>query len=81
MAPDRSVRIESDSMGALEVPADRYWGAQTQRSLQNFRISTETMPEALIRAFGLQKQAGSAGQSRAGESAHRHLPRHRSGSR
>ena len=52
-----AVRTESDSMGTLEVPADRYWGAQTQRSLQNFRISTETMPDALIRAFGLQKQA------------------------
>lgn len=50
-------RTERDSMGALEVPADRYWGAQTQRSLENFRISTETMPEPLIRAFGFQKQA------------------------
>ncbi|WP_404383350.1 class II fumarate hydratase [Caenispirillum salinarum] len=56
-AASQPVRIESDSMGELEVPADRYWGAQTQRSLQNFRISTETMPEALVRAFGLQKQA------------------------
>ncbi|GAA0595173.1 class II fumarate hydratase [Caenispirillum bisanense] len=52
-----ATRIERDSMGELEVPADRYWGAQTQRSLQNFRIGTETMPEPLIRAFGLQKQA------------------------
>ncbi len=52
-----ATRIERDSMGEVEVPADRYWGAQTQRSLQNFRIGTETMPEPLIRAFGLQKQA------------------------
>ena len=37
-------RREQDSMGTLEVPADRYWGAQTQRSLQNFRIGSETMP-------------------------------------
>src|SRR5579883_876865 len=50
-------RIESDSMGQVEVPADRYWGAQTQRSLQNFRIGGERMPPALVRAFGLQKKA------------------------
>ncbi|MCA1940733.1 MAG: class II fumarate hydratase [Caenispirillum bisanense] len=52
-----ATRTERDSMGALEVPADRYWGAQTQRSLNNFRIGVETMPEPLIRAFGLQKRA------------------------
>jgi fumarate hydratase class II len=50
-------RIETDTMGAIEVPADRYWGAQTQRSLQNFRIGTERMPQPLIRAFGIQKRA------------------------
>jgi fumarate hydratase, class II len=50
-------RIETDSMGPVEVAADRYWGAQTQRSLQNFKIGGERMPEALIRAFGIQKQA------------------------
>jgi fumarate hydratase class II len=50
-------RIESDSFGPIEVPADRYWGAQTQRSLQNFRIGGERMPPALVRAFGLQKKA------------------------
>jgi len=50
-------RTETDTMGALEVPADRYWGAQTQRSLQNFRIGGEKMPIPLIRAFGIQKQA------------------------
>ncbi|HEU0070558.1 MAG TPA: class II fumarate hydratase [Alphaproteobacteria bacterium] len=50
-------RTESDSFGPIEVPADRYWGAQTQRSLQNFRIGGETMPRALIHALGLQKQA------------------------
>ena len=37
-------RIESDSMGDIAVPADRYWGAQTQRSLQNFKIGGERMP-------------------------------------
>jgi fumarate hydratase class II len=44
-------------MGEVEVPADRYWGAQTQRSLQNFRIGGERMPPGLIRALGLQKKA------------------------
>jgi len=51
-------RTETDSFGPLEVPADMYWGAQTQRSLMNFRIGTETMPVPLIRAFGIIKRAG-----------------------
>ncbi|HXN59404.1 MAG TPA: class II fumarate hydratase [Acidimicrobiales bacterium] len=50
-------RVETDSMGEIEVPADRYWGAQTQRSLHHFDIGTETMPKPLIRAFGLLKGA------------------------
>jgi fumarate hydratase class II len=50
-------RTETDSMGAVEVPAERYWGAQTQRSLGNFKIGGERMPLPLIHAFGLQKQA------------------------
>jgi fumarate hydratase, class II len=50
-------RKETDSFGPIEVPADRYWGAQTARSLQNFRIGTETMPVPLIRAFGIIKRA------------------------
>lgn len=50
-------RAERDSMGSIAVPANRYWGAQTQRSLQNFPIGTEKMPEAVIAAFGMQKQA------------------------
>ncbi len=52
-------RTERDSFGPIEVPAERYWGAQTQRSLQNFKIGGERMPPALIHALGLQKQ-GSA---------------------
>ena len=52
-----ATRIESDSMGEIAVPADRYWGAQTQRSLQNFRIGGEPMPAALVHALGLLKQA------------------------
>ena len=51
------VRIESDTMGTIEVAADRYWGAQTERSLHHFAISHETMPPALIRAFGILKLA------------------------
>ncbi len=53
----KTTRMESDSMGEVAVLADRYWGAQTQRSLQNFKIGSERMPEALIMAFGLQKKA------------------------
>jgi fumarate hydratase class II len=52
-----ATRLESDSMGEIAVPADRYWGAQTQRSLQNFRIGGERMPVPLVRALGLVKQA------------------------
>ncbi len=52
-----SDRIERDSMGEVKVPADRYWGAQTQRSYQNFQIGTEKMPLELIRAFSVLKKA------------------------
>src|SRR5438876_3675112 len=52
----KSTRIETDSFGPIEVPADRYWGAQTQRSLENFRIGSECMPRPLIHAFGLIKR-------------------------
>ena len=48
---EHSPRIERDTFGPIEVPAERLWGAQTQRSLEHFRISTEHMPEALIRAL------------------------------
>jgi fumarate hydratase, class II len=50
-------RIESDSMGKMEVPADRYYGAQTARSLIHFHIGDDTMPPELIRAFGVLKKA------------------------
>jgi len=52
-----AMRNESDSMGAVEVPADRYWGAQTQRSKQNFRIGGERIPLEIIHAFGVLKKA------------------------
>ena len=51
------VRLERDTFGLIEVPADRLWGAQTQRSLLHFRISTEKMPEALIRALLIVKRS------------------------
>ena len=50
-------RTESDTMGTIEVRSDRYWGAQTERSLHHFEISDETMPPALIRSFGILKSA------------------------
>ena len=50
-------RIETDSLGRVDVPADKLWGAQTQRSLQNFKIGTEHMPQPLIRALGIVKRA------------------------
>src|SRR6202171_1798831 len=50
-------RIESDSMGKIEVPVDRYYGAQTARSLIHFDIGRDTMPPELIRAFGILKKA------------------------
>ncbi len=52
-----TTRTETDTMGAIEVPADHLWGAQTQRSLQNFRIGGETMPVPLVRALGTIKRA------------------------
>ena len=51
-----ATRTETDSFGPLEVPADKYWGAQTERSLGNFKIGGETMPKPLIRALGIIKK-------------------------
>lgn len=50
-------RIESDSFGEMKVPKDKYWGAQTQRSLENFKISSEKMPMEIIRAFAVLKKS------------------------
>ena len=52
-----ATRRESDTLGAIDVPADRYWGAQTQRSLENFRIGGHRFPPSVVRAFGLVKKA------------------------
>jgi len=56
-ASSKDVRIETDSLGEVAVPAVHYWGAQTERSLENFRIGTERLPAPLIRAMALQKKA------------------------
>ncbi len=56
-ASTSKTRVESDSMGTIEVPANVYWGAQTQRSLLHFNIGRDTMPPELIRAFGILKKA------------------------
>jgi fumarate hydratase class II len=52
-----ATRTETDSFGPIEVPADRYWGAQTQRSLENFRIGWEKQPVSIVRALGVVKRA------------------------
>jgi fumarate hydratase class II len=61
-----SMRIESDTMGEVEVPADRYWGAQTARSLKNFQIGSEHMPRELIRALGVLKLAAARANTELG---------------
>jgi fumarate hydratase class II len=59
-------RIESDSMGQIQVPADRYWGAQTQRSLKYFNIGNDLIPEEVISAFGIIKKAAAITNSELG---------------
>ena len=61
------VRIESDTMGQIEVAADRYWGAQTQRSLENFKIGGERMPRSIIRAMGIIKHASASANQQLGK--------------
>src|SRR5579872_1239089 len=61
-----SFRIERDSMGELQVPAEALWGAQTQRAVQNFPISGLTLPRAFIAALGLIKQAAARANTRIG---------------
>jgi fumarate hydratase class II len=67
MADRAATRIERDSFGPIEVAADRYWGAQTQRSVELFRIGDERIPEPLIRAFGAQKKAAALANLALGE--------------
>src|ERR1700716_3742451 len=60
------IRGESDTFGPIEVPADRYWGAQTERSRRNFRIGEERMPRPIIRALGTIKRAAAEVNQRLG---------------
>ena len=57
MTSSQETRTETDSFGPLEVPSEKYWGAQTQRSLKNFKIGIETMPPSLVRGLGVIKRA------------------------
>ena len=59
-------RIEHDSMGEVKVPGDKYWGAQTQRSFENFKIGTEKIPTEVIRAFAILKKAAAMANNRLG---------------
>jgi fumarate hydratase class II len=61
-----STRVESDTMGTIEVPSEKYYGAQTARSLQNFDIGGEKMPTEIIHAFGILKKAAALANSRLG---------------
>lgn len=63
---DKDYRIEKDTMGEVRVSAGSYWGAQTQRSLENFRIGVEKMPPEIIRAFGILKKAAAMANVRLG---------------
>jgi fumarate hydratase class II len=67
--PAAGTRTESDSMGAIEVPADRYWGAQTQRSLHHFAIGEERMPTKVCHALALVKHAAASVNEQAGRMA------------
>ena len=71
----KQTRTEHDALGPLEVPADRYWGAQTQRSLMNFPIGWEKQPVAIVRALGVIKQACAMANMRAKCWYVAHLPR------
>src|SRR5438477_390188 len=69
-AASTPTRVESDSMGKIEVPADRYYGAQTARSLIHFAIGKDTMPPELIRAFGILKKAAALVNQDLGKLSH-----------
>ena len=67
MAEENMIRIESDSMGRIEVPADRYWGAQTQRSLKHFNIGEERIPLEVIHAFAVLKKSAAQANAQLGK--------------
>lgn len=63
---EKEYRIERDTMGEIRVPAEKYWGAQTQRSLENFRIGSEKIPVEVIRAFAILKKAAAGANVKLG---------------
>ena len=60
---EKEYRVENDSMGEIKVPADKHWGAQTQRAIENFNISGITMPPEFLQALGLLKWAVASANS------------------
>ena len=62
-----TTRTETDSIGAIEVPSDKYFGAQTQRSFQNFKIGNEKFPREFIRAYGIVKKSAAIVNNRFGK--------------
>ncbi len=62
-----NIRIETDTMGEVCVPAEKYWGAQTQRSLENFPIGEDSIPKALVHALGIQKEAAAKANFKLGQ--------------
>src|SRR5690606_13229775 len=67
MSMAEPTRTETDSLGTIEIPADRYWGPQTERARRLFRIGSERFPPVLIRAVGLHKWAGAEANRRPGQ--------------
>ncbi|HSE26020.1 MAG TPA: lyase family protein, partial [Pyrinomonadaceae bacterium] len=63
----RQTRIETDSMGEIEVASDKYWGAQTERSLHHFNIGDDRMPREMIRALGVLKKAAALANEQLGK--------------
>ena len=64
---NHALRTETDSLGTIDIPADRLWGPQTERARRLFRIGSERFPPGLIRAVGLHKSACAAANARLGE--------------
>ncbi|MBJ4002427.1 class II fumarate hydratase, partial [Salmonella enterica subsp. enterica serovar Goldcoast] len=59
-------RIEKDTMGEVKVPADKFWGAQTQRSKENFKIGSEKMPQEIVYAFAILKRSAAIANEKLG---------------
>ena len=74
-------RTEKDTMGEIRVPSDKYWGAQTQRSLENFKIGGQTMPLEVIRAFAVLKKAAALTNAELTDFPTRQSRPHRAGMR